>query len=115
LPQADKSAHYSLKAMAEVRRLAPREGWRYHHVQPHHRGYDQYAEAALTRQPRVLFEKALAVARKIAFSDDQSACVVSFSWMTKRSLLQSNVVPIEETFGLVNRLEIVSADQRLET
>ena len=33
--------------MAEVRRLAPREGWRYHHVQAIIVAIDQYAEAAL--------------------------------------------------------------------
>ena len=36
-----------LKALAEVRRLAPREGWRYHHVQAIIVSIDQYAEAAL--------------------------------------------------------------------
>jgi hypothetical protein len=28
-----------IKALAEVRRLAPREGWCYHHVPSNHRGY----------------------------------------------------------------------------
>ena len=36
-----------IKALAEVRRLAPREGWRYHHVQAIIVAIDQYAEAAL--------------------------------------------------------------------
>jgi hypothetical protein len=36
-----------IKALAEVRRLAPREGWRYHHVQAIIVSIDQYAEAAL--------------------------------------------------------------------
>jgi hypothetical protein len=35
------------QALAEVRRLAPREGWRYHHVQAIIVAIDQYAEAAL--------------------------------------------------------------------
>ncbi len=35
------------EALAEVRRLAPREGWRYHHVQAIIVAIDQYAEAAL--------------------------------------------------------------------
>ena len=36
-----------IKALAEVRRLAPREGWRYQHVQAIIVSIDQYAEAAL--------------------------------------------------------------------
>jgi hypothetical protein len=36
-----------LKALAEVRQLAPREGWRYQHVQAIIVAIDQYAEAAL--------------------------------------------------------------------
>jgi hypothetical protein len=36
-----------IKALAEVRRLAPREGWRYHHVQAIIVAIDQYAEAEL--------------------------------------------------------------------
>src|SRR6266576_1242218 len=36
-----------IKALAEVRRLAAREGWRYHHVQAIIVAIDQYAEAAL--------------------------------------------------------------------
>jgi hypothetical protein len=37
-----------IKALAEVRRLAPCEGWRYQHVQAINRCLiDQYAEAAL--------------------------------------------------------------------
>jgi hypothetical protein len=41
-----------IKALAEVRRLAPREGWRYQHVQVIIVSFDQYAEAGLaaTRQ-----------------------------------------------------------------
>jgi hypothetical protein len=35
-----------LKALEEVRRLATREGWRYHHVQAIIVAIDQYAEAA---------------------------------------------------------------------
>jgi hypothetical protein len=35
-----------IKALAEVRRLAPREGWRYQHVQAIIVSIDQYAEAA---------------------------------------------------------------------
>ncbi|MEA2912077.1 MAG: hypothetical protein QOJ15_4158 [Bradyrhizobium sp.] len=34
-------------ALAEVRRLAPREGWCYHHVQAIIVSIDQYAESAL--------------------------------------------------------------------
>jgi hypothetical protein len=44
-----------LKALEEVRRLATREGWRYHHVQAIIVAIDQYAEAA-TRQSRVQME-----------------------------------------------------------
>jgi hypothetical protein len=36
-----------LKALAEVRQLAPREGWCYQHVQAIIVAIDQYAEAAL--------------------------------------------------------------------
>jgi uncharacterized protein YhdP len=36
-----------IKVLAEVRRLASREGWRYHHVQAIIMAIDQYAEAAL--------------------------------------------------------------------
>jgi hypothetical protein len=36
-----------IKALAEVRRLAPRQGWRYQHVQAIIVAVDQYAEAAL--------------------------------------------------------------------
>jgi hypothetical protein len=36
-----------IKALAEVRRLAPREGWRYQHVQAIIVAIDQYTEAAL--------------------------------------------------------------------
>jgi len=35
-----------LKALGEVRRLAPLEGWRYQHVQAIIVAIDQYAEAA---------------------------------------------------------------------
>jgi hypothetical protein len=38
---------FSEKALAEVRRLASREGWRRHHVQAIIVSIDQYAEAAL--------------------------------------------------------------------
>ena len=36
-----------IKALAEVRQRATREGWRYHHVQAIIVAIDQYAEAAL--------------------------------------------------------------------
>jgi hypothetical protein len=36
-----------IKALAEVRRLAPREGWCFQHVQAIIVSIDQYAEAAL--------------------------------------------------------------------
>ena len=36
-----------IKALAEVRHLATREGWRYQHVQAIIVAIDQYAEAAL--------------------------------------------------------------------
>ena len=36
-----------IKALAEVRQLAPREGWCYQHVQAIIVAIDQYAEAAL--------------------------------------------------------------------
>jgi hypothetical protein len=36
-----------IKALAEVRRLATREGWRYQHVQAIIVSIEQYAEAAL--------------------------------------------------------------------
>ena len=36
-----------IKVLAEVRRLAPREGWRYQHVQAIIVSIGQYAEAAL--------------------------------------------------------------------
>jgi len=36
-----------INALAEVRRLAPHEGWRYQHVQAIIVAVDQYAEAAL--------------------------------------------------------------------
>jgi hypothetical protein len=36
-----------IKALAEVRRLGPREGWRYQHVQAIMLSIDQYAESAL--------------------------------------------------------------------
>jgi hypothetical protein len=36
-----------IKALAEVRQLAPRESWRYQHVQAIIVSIDQYAEAAL--------------------------------------------------------------------
>jgi hypothetical protein len=36
-----------IDALAEVRRLAPREGWCYQHVQAIIVSIDQYAEAAL--------------------------------------------------------------------
>jgi hypothetical protein len=36
-----------IKALAEVRRLAPHEGWCYRHVQAIIVSIDQYAEAAL--------------------------------------------------------------------
>jgi hypothetical protein len=36
-----------IKALAEVRHLAPREGWCYRHVQAIILAIDQYAEAAL--------------------------------------------------------------------
>jgi hypothetical protein len=36
-----------IKALAEVRHLATREGWRYHHVQAIIVAIDQYAESAL--------------------------------------------------------------------
>jgi hypothetical protein len=38
-----------IKALAEVRRLVPREGWRYHHVKAIIVAIDQYAEAAGNR------------------------------------------------------------------
>ena len=41
-----------IKAVAEVRRSATREGWRYQHVQAIIVSIDQYAEAALgNREP----------------------------------------------------------------
>jgi len=41
-----------IKALAEVRRLATRERWRYQHVQAIIVSIDQYAEAALgNREP----------------------------------------------------------------
>ena len=46
-----------IKALAEVRRLATREGWRYHHVQAIIVSIDQYAESALGNR-RFLFEQA---------------------------------------------------------
>jgi hypothetical protein len=39
-----------IKALAEVRRLAPREGWCHQHVQAITVAIDQYAEAALTNR-----------------------------------------------------------------
>jgi hypothetical protein len=44
-PNADNPPF--LKALAEVRQLAPREGWRFQHVQAIIVSIDQYAEAAL--------------------------------------------------------------------
>jgi hypothetical protein len=46
-PMADADNPPWIKALAEVRRLAPREGWRYQHVQAIIVSIDQYAEAAL--------------------------------------------------------------------
>jgi hypothetical protein len=44
----DKADHPPwIKALAEVRRLGPREGWRYQHVQAIMLSIDQYAESAL--------------------------------------------------------------------
>ena len=45
----DESNHHSpwIKALAEVRIRATREGWCYHHVQAIIVAIDQYAEAAL--------------------------------------------------------------------
>ncbi len=43
----DNATNAWIKALAEVRRLAPREGWCYHHVQAIIISIDQYAEAAL--------------------------------------------------------------------
>ena len=45
--QDDPNPPAFIKALAEVRRLAPREGWRYQHVQAIIVSIDQYAEAAL--------------------------------------------------------------------
>jgi hypothetical protein len=45
-----------IKALAEIRRLAPREGWRYHHVQAIIVAIDQYAEAALDNREFFLDE-----------------------------------------------------------
>jgi hypothetical protein len=42
-----------INALAEVRRLTPRDGWRYQHVQTIIVAINQYAE---TEQPRVLSE-----------------------------------------------------------
>jgi hypothetical protein len=39
-----------INVLAEVRRLAPREGWRYQHVQAIIVAIDQYAEAVLTNE-----------------------------------------------------------------
>ena len=39
-----------IKALAEVRRLAPREGWCYQHVQAIIVSIDQYAESALGKR-----------------------------------------------------------------
>ena len=47
-----------IKALAEVRRLAPREGWRYDHVQAIIVAIDQYARSG-ARQPGVLLEQAV--------------------------------------------------------
>jgi hypothetical protein len=44
---ASASAIAARFALAEVRRLATREGWRYQHVQAIIVSIDQYAEAAL--------------------------------------------------------------------
>lgn len=43
----DPDAPPFIKALAEVRRLATREGWCYQHVQAISLSIDQYAEAAL--------------------------------------------------------------------
>jgi hypothetical protein len=43
----DQHAPPFVKALAEVRRLAPREGWCYQHVQAISVAIDQYAEKAL--------------------------------------------------------------------
>ena len=45
--QDDPNPPAFIKALAEVRRLAPREGWCYQHVQAIIVSIDQYAEAAL--------------------------------------------------------------------
>jgi hypothetical protein len=45
--QDDPNPPAFIKALAEVRRLAPREGWCYQHVQAIIVSVDQYAEAAL--------------------------------------------------------------------
>jgi hypothetical protein len=42
----DSDAPPFVKALAEVRRLAPREGWCYQHVQAISVAIDQYAEKA---------------------------------------------------------------------
>ena len=45
--QDDSSPPPFIKALAEVRQLATREGWCYHHVQAIIVAIDQYAEKAL--------------------------------------------------------------------
>lgn len=45
--QDDPNPSPFIKALAEVRRLAPREGWCYQHVQAIAVAIDQYAEKAL--------------------------------------------------------------------
>jgi hypothetical protein len=43
-----------IKALAEVRRLACHEGWRYHHVQAIIVSIDQYAESSLGNREYLL-------------------------------------------------------------
>jgi hypothetical protein len=47
-----------IKALAEVRRLAPREGWCYQHVQAIIVAIDQYAEAALGNRESIFDQAA---------------------------------------------------------
>jgi hypothetical protein len=59
-----------IKALAEVRRLAPREGWCYQHVQAIIISIDQYAEAALGNREFFLNKPyGIGGARKMTFAD----------------------------------------------
>jgi hypothetical protein len=59
-----------IKALAEVRRLAPREGWCYQHVQAIIISIDQYAEAALDNREFFLNKPyGIGGARKMTFAD----------------------------------------------